>query len=142
MEISIRRRGERGRKKRRKQIVIKCKKCGLHFSQKQTFRRHFEAIHDGVKYPSSKCNLQFTQKYSVQKHMFKVHSEKVRKKYEEPEEIFKCKVKECGQEFSQAGSVNRHYKSKHLGIVYPCKRCKYVAKFTYDLKRHMDTAHN
>merc|ERR1712126_698133 len=142
MEISIRRTGERGTKKRRKLVVIKCKKCGLHFSQKQTFRRHFQAIHDGVKYPCSKCDIQFTQKYSVQKHMLKFHSERGRKKYEEPEEVFRCKVKDCNQKFRQAGSANRHYKSKHLGIVYPCKKCRYVAKLTYDLKRHMDTAHD
>ena len=138
LEILNRRRG----KKRRKTKIFKCKKCGVHFSEKATFRRHFEAIHNGVKYPCSKCDLKFTQKYSVQKHMFLIHNEERNSKYEEPGDVFRCKVKECGQKFRQAGSVNRHYRSKHLGIVYPCKKCKYVAKFTYDLKRHMDTAHD
>ena len=61
---------------------------------------------------------------------------KVKDSFEE----FKCS--ECGEEFKSYQSRQRHKRSVHDGIRYPCDFCDHQATFRQNLLRHVKTMHS
>ena len=41
---------------------------------------------------------------------------------------YSTQCQECGAEFTQKRDMERHYRSKHEGVKYPCDQCDYEAK--------------
>ena len=60
---------------------------------------------------------------------------KVKDSFEE----FKCSA--CGEEFKSYQSRQRHKRSVHDGIRYPCDFCDHQATFRQNLLRHVKTMH-
>ena len=54
-------------------------------------------------------------------------------------EAFKCK--ECGKEFTSYLRRQRHKRSVHDGVRYPCNFCDHKATFRQNLWRHVKTMH-
>ena len=43
--------------------------------------------------------------------------------------------------FTDESNLQRHIKSQHEGVVYPCSICNYKAKQTSQLKAHIKSKH-
>ena len=54
-------------------------------------------------------------------------------------EIFKCI--QCSYQSAKKGEIERHRKSKHLGIKFTCEKCDFVCKAKFTLKRHQERQH-
>ena len=48
---------------------------------------------------------------------------------------------ECQAVYSSRRDLQRHYRSKHEGIKYPCNQCNYQATQKGDLKKHTQRKH-
>ena len=52
------------------------------------------------------------------------------------------KCQECGKEFFDKSNMNRHTRTIHGGISFPCKNCNYKANRKSHLKDHIASKHS
>ena len=50
-------------------------------------------------------------------------------------QLYKCE--ECEASYKYKGGLREHTRSKHEGIYYSCKYCRYKASYKSDLKKHL-----
>ena len=82
-----------------------CKICKKKFATKPKVKRHFESVHQKLKYKCELCQTELSSKESLKTHINTVHE----KKY-----VVKCDI--CDREYVNNSSLQLHIKSVHEKI--------------------------
>jgi len=107
-----------------------CNRCEKEFSDKSNLSRHIRSQHEGVTFACNLCDYKAKQSTNLNYHKKAKHSDC---------NPFECP--NCRKTFSDRSNLQRHIKSQHEGVVYPCNVCDYKAKQTTQLKAHIKSKH-
>ena len=110
----------------------KCSKCDKTFLYKHTLKRHFDVIHNGIRFKCSRCEKTFSQKKDLKIHVEVIH-ESIRHKNH--------KCKNCAKEFQHKRHLNEHIQTIHVGIRFKCKRCDKELHNKRSLSNHIQGVH-
>ena len=121
----------------------KCDYCDQVFEHVLHLRavKHARSSHDNL---CHKCDKAFIYSHQLRKHINKNHPElnhqgpKVYTKTKDGK--YSCII--CNKQFGKNRNANKHFRKKHLNIVYDCNHCKYSTKDKYILKDHIKYKHS
>ena len=82
-----------------------CKICNKKFATKPKVKRHFESVHQKLKYKCDLCQTELSSKESLKTHINTVHEKK---------NVVKCDI--CEREYVNNSSLQLHIKSVHEKI--------------------------
>ena len=83
-----------------------CKICKKKFATKPKVKRHFESVHQKIKYKCDLCQTELSSKESLKTHINTVHEKK---------NVVKCDI--CDNEYVNNSSLQLHIKSVHKKII-------------------------
>ena len=110
-----------------------CKECGKGFKSKSKLQQH-GTVHTKLKLfvcDVAGCEKNYAQVASLNR---------LKKSFHEGV-IHECP--ECGERFSQNGTMTRHYKTVHLKEKpFKCAKCGLQYGTNSDLQRHLKTVHD
>lgn len=85
------------------------------------------------------CKTEPEENHDITKDQSKEAELKDEARLKESYDAFKCKA--CGKEFTSYLRRQRHKRSVHDGVRYPCNFCDHKATFRQNLMRHVRTMH-
>lgn len=124
---------------------IPCYYCTYSCKGMGQLNRHVKEVHEKIaKFHCDKCSRTFTRQSGVNTHMNRVHQNPKPKKMNDERRLIMNKPLTCTQcEFScfKTIQMNRHLKSKHLGIKFECDSCNQVFSRFENINRHKRDVH-
>ena len=114
---------------------FKCEQCDFKCGYADSLNNHVEREHKKLKAQCSLCQWQ-GYKYLLSQHE-RTHKRAVLLPQES--ENHKCNV--CSKDYTRKAHLQKHMKSAHFGIRYPCPSCEHKATTTGNLKVHIQSKH-
>ena len=78
-----------------------CDQCAATFTNRGRLNRHFQSIHEGVKYACHQCDYRATQQASLTRHIKSMH------------EFVKYPCNQCDYKATEKSTLTKHIKSMH-----------------------------
>ncbi|KAK0159644.1 hypothetical protein PV327_010738 [Microctonus hyperodae] len=106
---------------------ISCKECGVVFRKKCKLDDHM-AMHNGItSFKCTKCNRIFSSMYLMRKHEKSIHNR-----------VLKCTELNCNEEFFRYIDLRIHRKNAHPQEFH-CEQCGKCFRYKSKLKQHIHT---
>ena len=112
--------------------IFKCDSCLKEFTNRNSFRQHVKATHQGLKHKCELCEATYTYKTHLQDHMNEKHLGKV----------LPCDL--CQATFKARWAIRKHMKRAHPDVQneYSCEQCPKVFKYHYSWEDHVKNQHS
>ena len=124
---------------------VKCLKCEFTTGNNTSLKRHMKGVHSRDNaitnirdnFQCVECNATFNSMKSLRIHFSITHDRKI-KDLNFPK--FLCN--HCELIYSTKGGLQKHVKSKHLGLIFSCIVCNFKHDDKHTLNIHMKMVHN
>ena len=107
-----------------------CSQCDYQTKNKFDFKKHVDAVHEGIKHKCSSCEKTFSDKSNLKKHIQSLH------------EGIRYKCNQCDKEYTENSNLMQHIQSDHGGVRYSCDQCDQQFKTAAYVRQHAKSVHD
>ena len=115
-------------------IFYQCDQCDYKCGHRSSFKQHYKAEHQKIRFPCDQCEYQAKDRSSLKQHIQHVHL----KEYENVH----CDLEGCTFKAEKNAIVYRHKMAVHQLASYDCTHCTYKATEKGEIFEHMKTKHD
>jgi len=128
-------------------VKFSCDKCEFKTARQDHLKRHALSAHTEkeIQFSCNHCDFQSETESALKSHIQTEHEEtkpKTTENNEDPDLPTSNECPICDKVFSSLSSTKLHFKSRHMGIRFPCDFCDYQATQQGHLRFHIRTKHD
>jgi len=128
-------------------VKFSCDKCEFKTARQDHLKKHVLVAHTEkeIKFSCNECEFKSETESTLKSHIQAEHEDSKPKPTENNEDSDlptsnECPI--CDKVFSSLSSTKLHFKSRHMGIRFPCDYCDYQATQQGHLRFHIRTKHD